>query len=336
MNRHTATRRRFVGISAAAGGLALLPPGAAAQRTAEGAAVTWRGVVLGAVGTIVVHHPDRIAAERLVARALNEVRRLDGLFSLYREDSALVALNRRGALEAPPADMVRLLAACARYAELTGGAFDPTVQPLWRLYFEHFSRPGADPAGPPAAALSAALGRVGYGRILVGRDRIALGARGMQVTLNGIAQGYITDRIVELLRDGGIERTMVDLGEARVLGSRPDGRPWQVGLADPDDPGRVRETLGLVDRAVATSGGYGMAFDPAGRFGHILDPRTGASPRLHRSVSVVAPDATTADALSTAFSLMPPPAIDAALARLRGVAAHLVHADGSAGVRTAG
>ena len=71
----------------------------------------------------------------------------------------------------------------------------------------------------------------------------------------GIAQGYITDRVVEILRDCGIRRTMADLGEARVLGTRPDGLPWQVGLADPDDPGRVRETLGLTDGAVATSGG---------------------------------------------------------------------------------
>lgn len=312
MDRPAAARRRLVAISGAAAGLALLPPGAAgAAATAGAAAVTWRGVVLGAVGTIAVHHPDRAAAERLVARALTEIRRLDGVFSLYREDSALAVLNRQGALEAPPAELVRLLDACARFARLTGGAFDPTVQPLWRLHFEHFSRPGADPGGPPAEAVSAALRLVGHGRVLVGRDRVALGKRRMRLTLNGIAQGFITDRVVELLRDGGVDRTIADLGEVRVLGTRPDGRPWRVGLADPGDPaGRARETLELVDRAVATSGGHGTAFDRAGRFHHILDPRTGASPLLYRSVSVVAPDATHADALSTAFSLMPVPAID--------------------------
>jgi FAD:protein FMN transferase len=322
--------RRLIGISAAAAGLALLTPGTASMATAGAMAVTWRGVVLGAAGTIVVHHPDRAAAERLVARALDEIRRLEGLFSLYREDSALVRLNRQGALEAPPADMVRLLADCSRYAELTDGAFDPTVQPLWRLYFDHFAQPGADPNGPPAEALSAALERVGHKHVLVSRDRVAIRKRGVRLTLNGIAQGYITDRVVELLRDGGIERTVADLGEIRVLGTRPDGRPWRVGLADPDDPGRARETLELVDRAVATSGGYGMTFDRAGRFSHIIDPRTGISPQLYRSVSVVASDATTADALSTAFSLLPPAAIDAALARLHGVAAHLIRADGTA------
>ena len=88
---------------------------------------------------------------RLVERSLAEVRRLEAVFSLYREDSALVALNRHGVLVAPPADLVALLAECRRYWELTGGAFDPTVQALWMLYRDHFSRPDRRPAGTARA-----------------------------------------------------------------------------------------------------------------------------------------------------------------------------------------
>jgi thiamine biosynthesis lipoprotein len=308
------TRRRFIGISAAAGGLSLLPLAHGTQ--AHALAVTWRGLALGAVASLQIHHPDRAAAQELIRRSLAEVRRLERVFSLYREDSALVALNRHGALGAPPAELVELLGQARRYAELTGGAFDPTVQPLWALYTDHFSKPGAAPDGPPAADVKAALALVGYSNVLVSRDRIALAHRGMALTLNGIAQGYITDRIVALLRTGGIEHSMVDMGESRAIGARPDGQAWEVGLADPDEPRRIAQTIPIVDQAVATSGGYGFRFDTAGRFNHLFDPITGQSASRYRGVTVVMPTATAADALSTAFSLLSPEDINAAFTRL--------------------
>ena len=320
------TRRRFIGISAAAGGLSLLPLACGVK--AQASAVTWRGVALGAVASLQIHHPDRAAAEKLVQRSLAELRRLERLFSLYREDSMLVALNQRGVLEAPPAELVELLGAARRYAELTGGAFDPTVQPLWALYTDHFSKPDADPDGPSAAEVKAALVQVGYGNVLVSRDRIALAHRGMALTLNGIAQGYITDRIVALLRAGGIEHSLVDMGESRALGSRPDGRAWEVGLADPDETRRIAETIPIVDQAVATSGGYGFRFDAKGRFNHLFDPKTGQSASRYRSVTVVMPTATAADALSTAFSLLSAEDINVALTGLGQGRAYIMTANG--------
>ena len=271
---------------------------------------------MGAVATLQVHHHDRAAAVRLVERSLAEVRRLEAVFSLYREDTALVALNRQGILVAPPADLVAVLAECRRCWELTGGAFDPTVQALWILYRDHFSRSDADPQGPTEHELRNALERVGFGRVTFDANRIALPRRGMGLTLNGIAQGYVTDRVVGILRAGGIASSLVDMGEPRAVGSRPSGGPWRVGIADPDDPERIGETLEAVDRAVATSGAYGFRFDRAGRFNHLLDPRTGMSARLYRSVTTVMADAMTADALSTAFSLMPVAAIAQTLRQL--------------------
>ena len=322
------SRRRFIGITAAAAGLSLLPFGREAR--AEAHLVTWQGEAMGAVATLQVHHHDRAAAERLIERSLTEVRRLEQLLSLYRDDSALSTLNRQGFLVAPPAALVELLAACRRCWELTGGAFDPTVQALWVLYRDHFSRPGADPAGPSGPALREALERVGFGDVAFDANRIVLPRRGMGLTLNGIAQGYATDRVVDLLRAGGIASSLVDMGEPRALGSRPSGEPWRVGIADPDDPGRISETLEAVDQAVATSGAYGFRFDPAGRFNHLLDPRTGVSAHLHRSVTVVLPTATAADALSTAFSLLPPTEIRRTLQRLGEGQVHLVPATGEA------
>jgi thiamine biosynthesis lipoprotein len=319
-------RRRVLGIIGAAAGLAL--PGTG---TAEAPLVTWRGPVLGAVGSIALHHPSRAIAEGLVARALAEIRRLEALFSLWRPDSLLSELNRSGVLAAPPPDMVRLLSEALGVARLTGGLFDPTVQPLWRLLHEHFSMPGADPEGPPPAAVARALESVGHRHLLVAPDRVLMARRGMAVTLNGIAQGYVTDRVVGVLRAGGVAHTLVDLGEARALGAHPSGRPWRAALEAPDQPGHIWGELDLADHALATSGDAGFVFDPAGRFTHLLDPRTGRSPRRHRAVSVLAPEAALADALSTSFALMPEEAIAATLRHeMAGVEVHVLRADGTA------
>lgn len=321
-------RRRALRILAAAAGLPLPGPGQA--RAAEAPPlVTWTGRVLGAVGSIALHHPDPVAARHLVAQSVAEIHRLEALFSLWRDDSLLSELNRRGVLVAPPPAMVELLGVALRIATLTGGIFDPTVQPLFALLRDHFAAPQADPDGPAPAALQAVLSRVDHRRLLVAPDRIVLAERGMAVTLNGIAQGYLTDRVVELLRRGGVARTLVDLGEARAVGTHPSGRPWHAALDDPDAPGRFWGKVDLSDRALATSGDGGFVFDAAGRFTHLLDPRTGRSPRQHRAVSVLAPEATTADAISTAFALMPEPAIVATLRGLAGVEAWLLRRDGS-------
>ncbi len=319
------SRRRFIRISAAAAGLSV----ASFNRPALAGTATWRGTMLGAIATMEIHHEDRNEAERLVSVACTEARRLERLFSLYLKDSALVELNRTGILVDPAAEMFDLLSISQRYAELTGGLFDPTVQPLWNLYASHFSRDDADPAGPSSAAIKAALAYVGYQRLSVGRDRIVM-PRGMAVTLNGIAQGYVTDKMVELLRSYGVMHSLVDMGEMRAIGSRPDGKPWEVGIADPQVAGRTETILPIVDRAVATSGAYGFRFDSEGRFNHLFDPRTGGCADRYRSVTTVSRNATAADALTKPFSLLPEERIRSLLPQVEIERVHLIDAAGTA------
>lgn len=307
------TRRRFLGIAAAASALTLAPF-ASRRAMASLAPVTWQGVALGADAELRLYHPDRSTAQRLIAQSLQELSRLEGIFSLYRDDSALSRLNRQGYLDNPPADLLRLLSESLRYGRMTDGAFDPTVQPLWRLYAEHFAQPGANRDGPPARAVAQALTRVSSSDVALDSERITLGRPGMGITLNGIAQGYITDRITELLKRGGLERALVDMGEIQGLDTLNASEGWQVGLADPQDAGRMLATTRIRNQALATSGGYGTAIDAEGRFTHLFDPHTGRAQPLYRSVSVMAPSATMADALSTAFSYMP---LDAAEAIVR-------------------
>lgn len=320
------TRRRFLAIGAVAAGLSLLPH---RLLRAEGVPVrVWRGVALGADASLSIAHPDPAEADRLIALSLEEVARLERVFSLYNANSALRRLNRDGLLDSPPADLVRLLSEAAAVARSTGGAFDPTVQPLWQLYAGHFARSGADPAGPPEGAVRAARALVDVRALRVEPDRIAFAAAGMAVTLNGIAQGYITDRVTERLKTEGLEHVLVDMGELRALGHHPSGRPWTVGLADPAAPDRSAATVELTDGALATSGGYGTRFDAAGRFTHLFDPASGTCAAQWLAVTVQAPDATTADALSTALSVVPADRVPAILAAYPGVTARFTHPDG--------
>jgi len=302
MFNQSLTRRRLIVITASVAGSAFLIGGRTVQASDP---VRWHGSALGAQVSIEIYHPDRAEAERLIERCVVDVRRLEQQFSLYRTDSAISILNRTGILVSPDADMVALLKASLLFAGITGGAFDPTVQPLWQLYADHFTSERPDSNGPSPQKLTEALAKVGYAGLRVSEHRIALARRGAAITLNGIAQGYATDRVVQQLRKAGLSTTLVNMGEIRAIGARPEGTPWRVGLADPERPGVVTETVDLIDRAVATSAGAGFCFDSSGRFTHLFDPATGRSPSRYGTVSVMAPTATEADALSTAFSLMP-------------------------------
>lgn len=330
MSERCLPRRRFIGITAAAAGMALLPLpfSGALAREANPQLRVWRGTALGADATLQIHHPDPGIADRLIERSLAEVHRLERVFSLYRGDSAISTLNRQGFLADPPMDFVQLLAHAEHFSRLTGGAFDATVQPLWQLYAAHFGQPHPDPRGPTDHARLAALALVGHAGVKVEARSIRFRRVGMQLTLNGIAQGYITDRIAQVLLNSGIEQALVDMGEIKALGDRPGGGPWEVGLEDPTSPDRIARTLPVRNLAVATSGGYGTRFDPAGRFNHLFDPANGMTSDRYLSVSVVAPRATDADALSTAFSLMPLEGTQRIVRQL-GIAAYFTLPDGS-------
>lgn len=304
----TMNRRRFITLTAAAAGCALAPSIGTAGSPEP---VTWRGWALGAEASLTIHHPDRALAGSLVREVVAELGRLEQIFSLYRTDSALSQLNRAGALVAPPPDLVALLEVCRDVWKASGGAFDPTVQPLWTLLAGHFTQEKPDPAGPSPQRLRDAQALSGFEKLVFDRDRIAFTESGMALTLNGIAQGYITDRAVDVLRNGGVEKSLVDMGEIRVLGTRPDNRPWRVGVENGAAADEAEMAmLELEDGAVATSAADGFFFEPAGRFNHLIDPRSGLGAARYRSVTVTAPEAATADAYATAFSLMPVDAVE--------------------------
>lgn len=320
------TRRRALSLFGVAAGVALVP--AVFEAKAAPSLHEWSGTALGALATITLVHPDRQAAMRIFARCEAEIERLEKIFSLHRDDSEIVRLNRDGALAAPSHDMLAVLGVAHRIGVLSDGAFDVSIQPLWRAYADHFIAHPDAAEGPEDAALAAARALVDYRRIDFSPAAVRFGRPGMAITLNGIAQGYITDKVAELMRAEGIANVLIDLGEHRGLGEHPDGRPWHIGIRDPKNGERLIETLDLMDRAAATSGGYGTRFSRDGRFNHLLNPAGGESPHVFTSVTVTAPTAVLADALSTAIYVAAPETSRGMLAALPDASVVTVDAGG--------
>jgi thiamine biosynthesis lipoprotein len=152
-----------------------------------------------------------------------------------------------------------------------------------------------------AKAHDVARSFVDFRQIESGTQKIGFARAGMAITLNGNAQGAITDAIADMLRNEGFESAMVDLGEFRAIGRHPDGHPWRLGIANSKDRTSVDRMVELEDMALAVSGGYGTTFEASGRFHHIFDPHTGASANRLARVAVISPEATVADGLATAI-----------------------------------
>ncbi len=295
------TRRRAITVLAAAAGLPLLLKAG----RAEARVVEWQGTTLGAPSTIRLFATDEAKAHAAIEAGLAELARLETIFSVYRADTTISALNRDGRVNAAPAEFVELLTRSLSLADITGGLYDPTVQPVWQTYFRHFTQAHPDANGPSADSVKAALDLVGWHNVRIdGRD-VAFARPGMGLTLNSGGQGYITDKVAMVLRGFGFENMLVDMGEPRALSTKPDGSAWKIGIANPADPSKAVAEVDVVDKCVATSGGYGTIFDEAGRFTHIINARTGQTAPMLEGVSVIAPNAFTADGLSTAMLLAP-------------------------------
>jgi len=318
------TRRRVITVAAAAAGLPLLLKAGRAQARL----VTWEGTTLGAPSTIQLYHHDEAKARAAINAALAELARLEAIFSVYRADSAISQLNRAGRLDNAPVEFQELLHHALGLASMSGGAYDPTIQPVWQTYFRHFTTAAPDAAGPARAAIDSALALVGWQNVRMDGNTIAFAKPGMGLTLNSGAQGYITDKVTAVLRGHGFENVLVDMGEPRALSTKPDGSAWRIGIANPADPSKAVTSLDVVDKAVSTSGGYGTIFDDAGKFTHLIDPRTGATAPALVGMSVVAETATRADGLSTALLLTAPERREQLLRAAGGLMAVVVTPDG--------
>lgn len=307
------SRRRFMTISA---GLAL--GGAACPAAAN--IVSWTGTALGAEAKLIITGLPEAEGKRLIRLALKEIDRLENIFSLYRADSTLCILNSTNRLKSPPAELLSVLSQASAVHAATGGFFDPTVQPLWQAFAKHGGN-------PDHRLVRGAREQVGWHLVNYSIGEIEFSRPGMQLTLNGIAQGFITDRVSALLRSEGLENAVVNIGEISAMGHKPGGNGWRVGLAANSDEVPT-DFVEMKDRCVATSAPLGTTFD--GVKSHIICPVTGRPVRSGwQRVSVVHRSAAIADGLSTAAIMMDDAHLIECIATFGDVSVNARRSDGS-------
>lgn len=307
MSAERPTRRRAIAIFAAAA----YAPSACVRAARADQLHQWRGIAMGAEACITFSGIDSAAARSAAQTVTAEIERLEDALSLFREQSELSRLNRDGCLPHPSADFRAALQLAQSIATATGGLFDPTVQSLWEAHADWFAGEQRS-ALPPDAMIIAARRNVGWRSISLASDFITMRS-GQRITLNGLGQGYVTDRIAGLLRARGFSHVLIDLGEQCALGAQADGLPWMVARAG-------SEPIALRDGGLATSEASGCVFGADGAAHHLFDPRSGRSAAHWRRITVHHRSAAVADALSTALYAATPQEAVRIVARFAGIA----------------
>jgi FAD:protein FMN transferase len=299
--RRYPSRREFLSL-----GIGAFVVAAAPWATRRREALVRRTIpVMGTVAEVAVVHRDERYAQAAIDAAFAELEQVERTMTRFRSDSDIGRANSSAA--AGPvvvsAATFAVLTEALRWAEASEGRFDPSLaraSELWDV--------GHRTAPPSTDAVRRVAGRRLYRHLELGRRgsdvAVLFHEREMGLDLGGIAKGYAVDRAVDVLREWGIAKALVNAGgDLYALGRSPEGEAWRVGVQSPDDPTQLTATLQLEDQAVATSGDYQQYFDHGGRrYHHLLDPQTGEPRRTDaHSLTVAASRCLVADAATTAL-----------------------------------
>lgn len=285
-------------------------------------------LLMGTLVEITVTGDPKNAATAANAVA-DEIKRVEDVMSFHKQ-SKLQALNCNAGQGPAPVDkeLFDLIDTSLRFARLTSGAFDPAMGPISRLW--GFS--GDDPTVPDPAEIKAELPYVAWEKIRTdpATHSVTLPLQGMALDLGGIAKGYALDRSAAVLKKMGVPSALVNAGgDIVAVGSKSPGKPWRIGIQHPRDPKGILAVIQLQDKVVVTSGDYERFIEKDGkRYHHILDPQTGYPAQGVESVTVIASDGVTADALATAAFVAGPEKGLNLLEKQEGVEGLLVDSEG--------
>ncbi len=312
----------FIAIAAGSVGIAVLSRGSSAKKL-----FSYQQMLMDTDVSLKIYSCSSGEAGRVKEELFVEMRRLEQLLSYTDVSSDVTKINRaagKSPVRVSP-ETAAVIQQSLHYAALTEGVFDPTIAPLleaWGFQGEHYRV-------PEPAEIEAAGALVDHS--LIESDfaarKIFLPRSGMSLDLGGIAKGYIVDGGLDLLARAGIGHALINAGgDIGILGPKPDGSSWRIGVRHPRRDGDLIAVVSWSQKgAVVTSGDYERFFEEDGvRYHHIIDPHTGYPARTLLSVTVVAPTAVEADALSTALIVMGPQRGLALVESLPGVEAILV------------
>jgi thiamine biosynthesis lipoprotein len=270
-------------------------------------------------------------SQKVLNAAFDHLKHLDEMMSRTQRGSEVYQINRKAGRDwvSVSPDTYKIVEAALEYAILTNGLFDPTIAPLvdlWSIGTSHAQI-------PETAALKAAQDLIDYRSVELDAKgkQVRLSNPDMGLDLGGIAKGYAADSVVALLRNNGVKSGFISLGgNVYVIGGKPDGSPWRIGIQDPFAARGVHTAvLEVRDTSIVTSGPYERYFIKDNRrYHHILDPTTGyPAENCLVSVTIVTPCSMTADALSTGVFLLGRTRGLALLEELDGVEGILITSD---------
>jgi thiamine biosynthesis lipoprotein len=292
------------------------------------------GFAMDTVARVLIY-PTKKAddAERILNEAFELIDRLDVSLSMYSTSSDVARINGSAGKKSVKVskEVFDTVTRAKSLAKSTDGAFDPTVGPLsllWRVSGRGEPRRGL----PSASDIKSALSLVDYDKLSITQpDEVFLEKKGMALDLGGIAKGYVSEVVGDFLRSNDIRSALIDLGgNILVIGSRPNGMPWRIGIQHPSERrGKVICSVTVSDESVITAGVYERFIEVEGeKLTHIFDTRTGYPLKGELlSVTVVTKHPSAGDALSTAFMVMGTKKAAEALGEMNGVDAVFVSAN---------
>jgi len=308
-------------VLAALAGLTALCKAGSEQLFAQ----SWQA--MGTTFTIYLYAANEEQASEYFEAAFEEIERLDEALSNYRTSSELSRINRLVANQAVTTDpeVFELLQRSLDYSRRSGGAFDITVGPLMRAW-GFFRGKGRYPAAEELAKARVSVGWQGV--VLDPATRtVHFLVPGLELDLGGIGKGYAVDRVVVLLREMGVKSALIDAGSSTIYAiGAPPGKPgWNVRVPQPGNRLQAISTVLLRDASLSTSGNYEKYFQLDGRiYCHIMNPQTGEPVQGMLQTTVITPEATDSDALSTAVFVMGPLAAKRLLQSIAGASAFWV------------
>ncbi len=303
-------RRAFLKLSGllglgAASGLLLPKAAEALKLDQKNYKVSETRLAMGTIVSMTLIHHSKDQAEDAMGLAFEEIERLTALMNRFAGSTAISALNKDGRLMDAPPEMQRVLERSLFFHKITGGAFDITVKPVVDLFQANYDK--GSRIEPKESELRGLIELVNAGNVELSGRSVSFKRPGMGITLDGIAKGYIVDKASELLSGHKISNHLINAGgDIRTAGSAEGEKPWTVAVEDPRKKNQYPDIIHLRDGAIATSGNYEVYYDREKMFHHIVNPRTGLSPALSTSVSVIAKTTMDADALSTSVFVMDP------------------------------
>lgn len=261
--------------------------------------------LMGSAFELIIRDTDKTRAEALLLEGRDEIKRLENLLTEFDPLSCTSQLNANAGIRSVrvDAEVYQLIRRCISLSNLTQGAFDISVGPLKKLY--NFKNENF--IFPEKSAVKNALSCVGFRHVaLLDDNHVFLKKKGMHISFAAVGKGYAADKVKKMWQEKGVSHGVINAsGDLTVIGQKSDGRPWQIGIANPDETSEVLCYLPVENASVATSGDYEQFFMRGGtRYAHTIDPRTGKPVSGIKSVTVISPGAELCDALATAVFVM--------------------------------